>query len=130
MTPQVVFLRIAAALGIGAGLGLIYDLLRPLRPRHTLLADGLFLPAAFYGWLELSFRVCQADIRLGYSAAMALGWVLWQAVPGRWIRPVIFRLWGLQCRILATVTRPVKKTFKKSLIFAKSSLHSQRNGLQ
>lgn len=122
--PQTVAARVAAGLALGLGLGFLYDLLRPLRPRRTALADGLFLLAVFYSWLELSFRICQADIRLGYSAALAAGWALWQAVPGRWVRPRIFRFWGLCSQIMEVIFHPVKKTFKKPVFSQKSSLHS------
>ena len=41
----------AAALALGAGLGLFYEFLRPLRPRFTGLGDLLFLSGAFPVWI-------------------------------------------------------------------------------
>ena len=114
MTPETVAARSAAALVLGLGLGLVYDLLRPLRPRHTAFADTLFVLAALWSWLVLGFRVCQADLRLGYSAALGGGWLLWQALPGRLLQPVIFRIWGLLTRFVQFIFRPVKNIFKKS----------------
>ena len=54
-----------AAVLFGLGLGPVYGFLRPLRPRYTAAADGLFLIAAFFAWLCHSFAVCGGDIRLG-----------------------------------------------------------------
>ena len=88
ISPGLSALRFAAALGIGALLGVYYGFLRPLRPRHTLLSDLLFLPAAFWGWLYLSFGICKGDIRLGYSLGLALGGVLLDVTLGRLLRPV------------------------------------------
>lgn len=130
MTPETAAARSAAALAMGLALGLWYDLLRPLRPRHTLFADSLFLAAAFWAWLELSFRICRGDIRMGFSAAMAAGWAAWQALPGRWIRPCVFRFWGAIYRTAAFIFRPLKIFFKKRGKFQKNSLQSRENGLQ
>ena len=41
LTPVTAAYRMACALALGAALGLLYDFLRPLRPRHTVLADLL-----------------------------------------------------------------------------------------
>ena len=48
---------LAAAWLVGLALGLLDAFLEPLRKRHAALADLLLLPAAFRGWLEISFRV-------------------------------------------------------------------------
>ena len=53
---------------LGAALGVYYEFLRPLRPRHTFAADVLFLSGGAWVWLLMSFRVCRGDLRLGYSA--------------------------------------------------------------
>ena len=51
MTPAVAAYRMACALALGAALGLIYGFLRPLRPRHTLLSDGIFLAVTAWAWI-------------------------------------------------------------------------------
>ena len=53
--------RFAAAWLIGCGLGIWYECLRPLRPRFTALADGLFLLGLLAGWLRLGFGIWTAD---------------------------------------------------------------------
>lgn len=58
---------------LGAALGVYYEFLRPLRPRHTLAADALFLTGCVWVWLIMSFRVCGGDLRLGYSAGLLAG---------------------------------------------------------
>ena len=51
MTPALAAYRLACALALGAALGLFYGFLRPLRPRHTLLSDGLFLAVTGWVWI-------------------------------------------------------------------------------
>lgn len=100
--------RLGWALALGAGTGLIYGFLRPLRPKHTLLADGLFLLAVLRSWLELSFGVSRGDIRLGETLGMAVGALAWEAGPGRLFRPVFRRFWHWVDRGAAAVGMPVK----------------------
>ena len=46
MTDPVIAARqFLAGLVVGIFVGIYYDLLRPLRPRHTTLSDSLFLPS-------------------------------------------------------------------------------------
>ena len=62
---------------LGAALGVYYEFLRPLRPRHTLAADALFLTGCVWVWLIMSFRVCRGDLRLGYSVGLLAGGIVW-----------------------------------------------------
>ena len=55
--PEVAAGRLAAVCALGAVLGLCYDLLRPLRPRHTHFADGLFTILMLWALLLLGFGV-------------------------------------------------------------------------
>ena len=64
MTPGTAAYRLVCALALGAALGLFYGFLRPLRPKYTVLADGVFLLGAFWVWLYYNFDICQGDIRL------------------------------------------------------------------
>ena len=50
-TPQAEALRFLTACLLGAGLGVVYGFLRPLRPKWTTLADSAFLLAAVLAWL-------------------------------------------------------------------------------
>lgn len=100
----------------GLGLGLLYGFLRPLRPKHTALADTAFLFAAVYGFLQVGFRVCGGDIRLGILLGQALGFCGVENTLNRWLRPVFsgfWRLWGLLGRKIST---PLKKFFQFSKI--------------
>ena len=54
--PADAAVRFGWGLLLGASLGLFYGFLRPLRPKRTTLADGIFLLAAFYLWLLLQFQ--------------------------------------------------------------------------
>ncbi len=62
-TPAEAAARVGLSLLWGAGLGLYYGFLRPLRPRHTTLSDLLFLPALLWAWLQVCFGICRGDIR-------------------------------------------------------------------
>lgn len=111
--------RFLWACGIGAILGAWYGFLRPLRPRHTVLSDLLFLPALVYGWLYLSFAICRGDIRLGYTLGLLVGGCIWEWTAGRWLRPVEQGFWRLISRIWNEFWGVFKKFFKKILKNAK-----------
>ena len=76
--PGEALLRFAWGLALGAALGFCYDFLRPLRRRHHAPADVLFVITALVLWVRYSFQICQGDIRVGGTASMGLGAVLWQ----------------------------------------------------
>ena len=105
--------RFLWACGIGAILGVWYGFLRPLRPRHTVLSDLLFLPALVYGWLYLSFAICRGDIRLGYTFGLLVGALLWEWTAGRWLRPVVQGFWRLISKIWHDFLGIFEKIFKK-----------------
>ena len=96
----------------GIVLGFVYGFLRPLRPRHTVLSDLLFLAAVFYGWLFLYFRLCQADIRMAYHAAMLLGGFAWELSIGKLLRPIFSAFWNLIRKIWGFLLLPFKKISK------------------
>ena len=69
MTPVAVSAgQFAAACLLGMGLGLCYELLRPLRHKLPALSDGLFVLAALTAWVYLSFGICGGDIRFAQFA--------------------------------------------------------------
>ena len=74
--PSIAAVRFLTACGYGVVLGLLYGILRPLRPKHTTFADGVFVTAAAWAWLKLSFGICQGDIRIGYTAGLFVGAIL------------------------------------------------------
>ena len=67
---------------LGLPLGAAYDFLRPLRPKFTAAADGLFLLAVGWAWLYLGFGICRGDLRLGYSAGLLAGGLIWEGTAG------------------------------------------------
>lgn len=77
---------------LGAALGVYYEFLRPLRSRHTLAADALFLTGCVWVWLIMSFRVCRGDLRLGYSVGLLAGGTVWDLAFGSLIAPHFFRI--------------------------------------
>ena len=83
MTPAAAAYRMACALALGAALGLIYGFLRPLRPRHTLLSDGIFLAVTAWAWIYLCFGICAGDIRAGYAFGLLTGGIIWERTAGR-----------------------------------------------
>ena len=93
MTPSTAARRLLCSCVLGAALGLYYGFLRPLRPRRTFLADGLFLLGGVWTWVYLSFGICGGDIRMGYSLGLLAGGCVWELTAGRWLRPVFALFW-------------------------------------
>lgn len=87
MTPEVAAYRLACSVVLGGALGLYYGFLRPLRPRHTWLADILFLAGAVWVWLYLGFAVCRGDLRTGYGFGLLTGLILWEGARGDFSDP-------------------------------------------
>ena len=61
---------------LGGGLGLLYAFLRPLRPRFTGAADGIFLAGCLWGLVFLDFRLCGGDLRPACFPGIGSGWVI------------------------------------------------------
>lgn len=110
--PAVAALRFALACALGLGLGVVYSFLRPLRPRLTPLADGLFVLSLLAAWVYLGFGICGGDLRLGYTAGLFVGICLWERTAGRLLRPLFFRFWRLLGRIFRMLTAPVVAIFR------------------
>lgn len=107
--PAVAASRFGIALAMGAGLGLFYGFLRPLRPRLTHLADLIFVLASFYAWLHLGFGICGGDLRLAYTLGLPAGAVLWEMTAGKWLRPVFRGFWRWIGNIFLLFVRPLQK---------------------
>jgi len=119
MTPAQALEHFSLSCGVGVALGVYYGFLRPLRPRHPVLSDLLFLPALVYAWLVVGFAVCRGDLRLGCYSGLLLGAVAWELTLGRLLRRVFAWFW----RILTTFWRylwwPMGWLRKKLRIFLK-----------
>ena len=105
--------RFLWACGIGLVLGLYYGFLRPLRPKHTLISDVLFVPALFFGWLYLGFAICRGDLRIGYCFGLLLGGFAWELTFGKLLRPVFRGFWRIISRIYRLFLNIFQKIFKK-----------------
>ena len=88
MTPAEAFSHFARSFALGLPVGVAYSFLRPLRPRHRILSDLLFLPVLFYAWLVIGFGICRGDLRLGCCSGLVLGIAAWELTLGRLLRPV------------------------------------------
>ena len=115
MRPDIELTRFFLSLCVGGILGICYEFLRPLRPRHTTAADLIFILAAFYGWLYIGFAVCGGDLRVAYFFGMVIGILLLIPPSRRLLAPVFQGFWHCS-RVLLT---PVKKIFRKMGIFRK-----------
>jgi hypothetical protein len=111
--PALAAWRFAAACLYGTGLGVIYSFLRPLRPKRTALADGLFLLAFLFAWLELGFRICKGDLRIGYTAGLLTGIFIWELTLGKLMKPVFSGFWKGIASILEWILYPMKKFLQK-----------------
>ena len=117
--PSVAAVRFASGVLLGCALGLLYGFLRPLRPRHTLLSDSLFVLGLLWAWLYLGFAVCGGDLRLGCIAGLLLGIPLWDRGPGRLLAPIFTGFWKLAGKLLAAAAFPVKKILEfAKILFA------------
>ncbi len=112
--------RFGVACLLGLPIGVLYSFLRPLRQRHPILSDLVFLPALFYGWLYLGFGVCQGDIRSSYCAGLFVGIFLWELTLGKWLRPVFRGFWRILSKIWNGIQGIFKKFFKKIQKFFKN----------
>lgn len=117
--PLVGAMRFGWGLLIGAGLGLVYGFLRPLRRRHCIVPDLIFLLIAFYGWLVLSFGICRGDIRLGTTVALPVGMLLWEWTVGRLLRPVFFLFWKVIMLPFRKIIEIFRKIIKKVFAYIK-----------
>ena len=93
--PAQAALQFAQGLGLGLCLGILYGFLRPLRRRRAALGDLIFIVAAFWAWLQLSFGICRGDIRMGYTAAPLLGLWAFDRVLGRYLQPIFRFFWKI-----------------------------------
>lgn len=115
MRPGIELTRFFLSLCTGGVLGICYEFLRPLRPRHTLTADLLFILAASYGWLYIGFAVCDGDLRIAYYTGMIAGILLLIPPSHRLLSPIFRGFWNL-CGVLLT---PAEKILRKTRNFKK-----------
>ncbi len=117
--PAEAALRVLWGLAVGAVLGVCYDFLRPLRRRHHAPADAVFALTALIAWVWHSFKICGGDIRLGATAALGLGMLLWLGTVSMVVRKAFYWFWLVIFQILTVLTLPFLKFFEKIRIFSK-----------
>ena len=109
MTPPELTLRqLLLSCLLGSCLGIFYEFLRPLRTRHTVPADLLFLLALGRGLLVLDFRFCGGDLRLACIADVFFCAFLVQRTLGPVLRPVFLGFYKVSGRILGFFLLPIK----------------------
>lgn len=117
--PGEAALRFLWGLALGVLMGVVYEFLQPLRRRRNAPADLLFVGIFLWTWVWYSFRICAGDIRLGGTAALGLGTVLLITVLGKPLRRLFFPFWRGIFHIFTWILAPVKKIFRKILLFLK-----------
>lgn len=127
--PATAWVRLAWALGLGMGLGLLYGFLRPLRRKAHWPADLIFIAGAFWAWIYLSFGICRGDIRMGATAAMGLGALTWEMTLGRLLQRPFSMVWQGIRWILGLIFLPLRKFFQIILkIFKKVFASVKKKG--
>lgn len=116
--PSVAAYQLGLCCLVGAGVGVAYGFLRPLRYRHRHLADLLFAPVLVYAWLYTGFAICKGDLRLGYTAGLFAGWLVWDCTVGKWTGPVFFGFW----RTVGKIWGWIRGLFEKILKFCRKIL--------
>ena len=104
MTPAEALTSFIWSLILGMVSGLGFDFVRPIRPRFV--GDLLFLVLLGWIWLQLTFAICEGDLRLGHLFGLGTGAILWSLGPGRLTCPIFRHFWHL-------LFHPFKKFLKK-----------------
>ncbi len=126
-TTTLLFSQFLIACLLGAGLGVVYDLLACLPRTLRHIGDGFFVIVLFVCGIYLGFAVCRGDLRPVYSAGLLLGVVGWHYSLGRLLRPFILRLFRLLANNFCIVFKPFKKIFGFIPLFIKKHLHYLKN---
>lgn len=127
-SPAAQALALLPALLLGLGLGLLYDLLRPLRRRcPPLPAAGLDLLYALAAAAAVFVRAMAAGGRFGLweLTAALLGFLLYLYA----LSPLVLPLLDLPFRVMRSTMGLFKKMGKARAKTEKNSLQTQKNGL-
>jgi len=117
--PELAARQFLLACLVGAGLGIVYGFLRPLRRKHGALGDLLFVAAAFWGWLCWGFGICRGDYPGPGILGLGLGCLAWEVTVGRLLRPVFSGFWKIIDKLFQYSLWPAKKILKiMKILFA------------
>ena len=123
--------QLMLGLGLGAVLGLAFDVLRVPR-RHVrstvlrTLLDGAFCLLALVAVFLLGMTAGDGQVRQFLFAAIAGGWTCYFLWISGHIFPPLERFGRLCARKMRQITAPGRKFIKKVLFFAKKHIHSRR----
>ena len=123
--------QLMLGLGLGAALGLAFDVLRVPR-RHArsavfrVLLDGTFCLLALGSVFLLGMTAGDGQVRLFLFAAIAGGWTCYFLWLSGHIFPQLQRSGRLCARKMRQITAPGRKFIKKVLFFAKKHFQSRR----
>lgn len=123
--------QLMLGLGLGAALGLAFDVLRVPR-RHVrstvlrTLLDGVFCLLALGAVFLLGMTAGDGQVRLFLFAAIAGGWTCYFLWLSGHIFPQLERSGRLCARKMRQITAPGRKFIKKVLFFAKKHFQSRR----
>ena len=110
------------AMGLGAGLALVYDCLRELRrllPQATIPADLAFLALAVFVLAYLGLALCHGRLQLFQLLGLAAGAGAYGAALSAWFRRVFRCFWQTVGRIFRLLAWPVRTLWTKIKKFLK-----------
>ena len=110
------------AMGLGAGLALVYDCLRELRrllPQATIPADLAFLALTVFALAYLGLALCHGRLQLFQLLGLAAGAGAYGAALSAWFRRVFRCFWQTVGRIFRLLAWPVRTLWKKIKKFLK-----------
>ena len=111
--------ELLASVILGWGLGIAYDLLRPLRrgPRTTALTDALYCLLTLLALLAFLLYAGRGRLRIFALAGISAGaaaWFLTLSRPLRLLSGAVFRALGLPVRGLVRRSKNFSKKMKKT----------------
>lgn len=104
-TPEYESICFLYAVLTGMLIGISYDIILPLRKKHTNISDAVFVFASIVLWLWYNFKICRGDIRLSYHAGVVPGFMIWRMSFSRYL-----------CQLLCVIDHKYNKVlsnFKK-----------------
>lgn len=130
VSPAIVAARVLRCLVLGATVGVLSDLLLPLRRRLAVVRDLVLSVWLCRCWLVICFSLCHGDIRLGYWAAACLGALLWRVGLSPLIRGFLVQSEGKMKKQCAPILSRSKKISQNMNFFRKNTFQRKKNRLQ
>ena len=116
---------------LGAGLGLLYDILGGARDRLKLpawAADGIFAFGVIAALFVGGMATLEGRPRLYMALVMLSGLALWRAGASPVTRPALGRLWAMGARGAARLAAPVRRGADFLWKYAKKLFSNGRKG--